>query len=1583
MALSDDIEIALKRVPETRQDPSIAVSSALAGGNVRQNAEVTAQLLNTQATQKAVDNVASKGGGRGLFGATLGWLGSGVKGAMDLVGDGIGNTLKYANKPLEQVQQEYRYIRDVIERHGWAEGILASLPMAAGAVVGGVLTGGTGTAFGASLGQAIGGFISEETGILAHKDSWERVQKGEEYLDSSGQHVSPGRDAARFLGALTKHVGVNIEQHEGFDLYDAVSAIGDGLFSVAADPLTAAGGLSKISKTTGFAKGPLAAYRGGTVLDKGTDIARVTAQYPQVRRALGDLAQMDAATIIARHKKLAPFAKELGEADTIEKVGQVLVDNANAAQMRLRYLPRQRVANAPFASLVQSFQERASDASLLAAPEDAGRIGTAITGAKRRAGETYKRVTQFVPTSYNETTQMLSRETLYFNDPNSARTIYDMAKWGHSEGTARAVAADWATGDVNRRMRIFRNVITDNMANRMDAVKPGWAQTPEGSEIIARLGDQVDVALGGIDSGKTTAWGYDAKGRVISKRPTKGGVTESIPILENQHYNVPMPDYMTFDQNLKALGNGSEFFGKADDFLYRNFTRNVFKRYALLSGGFALRNSAADAIPFIARDPKKFARGKIAAMMVKHGWTVEKGEEDHMLAVIGRVLSKRVDLTDEQIEFIVDSTKVLDGHTVAPAIRAGHESGVEIAGVEQFVEDTLYSVQREVPIHQRVHGEDQAWAPDHDAYHEFWHKQAKDIAEGSPASRAAAEAFRASLLEDIGFIPTARQLNVPGSFEAGSDAVDKALKQASHKASLAAKRVLDETPEEILNQHKRHFESAFRDDQVVGATVASDKRKWIPGKKGEPGRYVATGEERLIGQQTVQKPLSYVESGAEPAAFRGGTTYGEINGPFGATRPVEKFVPGTPDIPATTQQMLGPEYGPQFVEQAPLSLLDDDPHMEWAQVIVENLKGTVMGTDGTIHDDLLAAIGRGEAFDMNAMKAIPVESRPAKIMGAYEKPVAPKRFADNIFAKLNTFMNWSAREPIYLSAQLDELDRFRPLIEAGEMTMEEAIPIIQTRAVNAVLPHIDNSMERTLMAEHARNWIPFYAAQQQAYARMGRLLAEDPLAFRRVQLGFTQMANFGGVYDDEGNNSHFVVPGVGWLTGGATQALGALGIPVVGSMPTAFSGNLRSLASVSPIMEGGEFFKPGPLVALGVRAMNNLLPETTSLTDPLMGDMAHYNSMWEMLIPNATARNLFNAFAVDDNRTMVKSTLDAVQALEYKQNVEMKKWVASGKDPEDPGAPHYVPGPGATDMERWEFIDRVKNHSRILSIFKAFIGSVSPIAPSVALGDVGLKDELYGAIKEKGITVAIQEFLKDNPDATPYAVFQTESGTPSPIDSTHQAQQWVESNIGFIKDKRYSQAASYFIPQSDDKFNQDVYNEQMAMGLRRKKSPEQLIRDIQVFNGNRWYWDTYKPARDAAEAKAKSPSERRRIAEAFNKTGDPANGVVPMDMMKAQNPIWYTNFSSGGRDAERALALAQMKDAIGSGAAPNSPMTDKLKGLLQDLESHQAAMLPGRNDSFAAQARREEKAKWQAYLKRTADTEPELAMAINNIFRGA
>jgi len=1663
MGLADEVSLAIRSTGvDSRQDPTLALSAASIPGDTQGQAEVAAYALNQKAIGSAVEDYGHRSGGKGVLGATLGWLGGGVKGALHVVGHGVEAAGRIANAPLDQIKQQYRYLRDVQARHGYGAMLLDAIPMAAGGAAGFLAAG----PWGIAAGTEVAGWAQERFSP-SHRDSWERTASPD-YVDPyGGQAISLGRDVARGLNALTKHVGIHIEQHKGFDLYDAVSGLGDGIYSVVADPLAGLGAVRKEMLAGEAVRGAVAARlatKWGGVAIKSDHLVQLAAENVPVKRALEHLATLDAGTIGARYRKLRPFARELGEADSWEKVGQVFKDKIDAAQMTQKVLPRRTLANAAFGDLYFDAKRRLGSLAfagleevdeagrtVLRAAEDQGRLTQLGQRAQRAVGKRVLSTTTYVPASFDDVAVELQKKRFFLNDPGSTGTIYDLAKWGHNENMARNVATEWAKASMPQRQVIYRNVMTDNIANLMELTEAGWSQTAEGSETLARVADQIDGMFGGVDAGHVTPWGFGPDGRSVSK-VLVDGATESLPLLSHQRVEIPMPEYMKWRGNMKALANAgtSPFLAKADDFLYTHFTQNVFRRWALASGGFAIRAAAQDLVPYLMKAPHMLAEGMVVKQMAKRGWSVEPDEEQHIIASMTGFLARRLDVSQEDIDDLAEVIKANGAHIASPGVTAGWTGGIEVSGAEQYAKDQLHVLKGEVPKHQRLTSEVEAWKPGRKDYWQQWHKQAKDMA-ADPWTRAGAEEYRAALAE--------------GASEA----------EATHRAVLKAKEALDTTDEETLNQFRRHFVSSQRDADILpGAAVATNQLEWVPGKAGKPGRWELTGEREYVGREahqgemfgTAERPETqwvpevkgtpgrFEETGevleagqwtAQPPLVNpAGNVPGGLREPgtqysFGledaAGNPLtpsttmykeQRWVPGvegkpgyfeytgrTKEIPMeySQGQILpgtwvekerwiegeAPELGffrqtaphaagPQLVEQPRLFTEQIvDPHLDWAGSIVENMKGTITGQNGQLHDEVLAALAEGRGPDLAYMESVLEEAQPARILGAYEKPAAPTRLNNSIFRKLNAFINWAAREPIFQGEYLAARRELRESVAQGLLTHDEALQRATTRATMRMLPHIDNAAERTLMSEHARNFIPFYAAQQQAYARMWRLLQEDPAAFRRIQLAFTSMADFGGIYEDEGNNQHMILPGTGLFSAGFAKAASALGVPVIGSLPSAFSGSLKSLTSVSPFLEGDELIKVGPLVSLGARVLNNIMPETRAITDPVVGDIGAHQPVWEMLIPNSTMRNLTKTFIASDNRTQAKSVADAIQFLEFKQNVEMDKWVKAGKDPNDPEAPRFVPGPAATDMERAQFIDRVKNHARILGLAKSLLGAVAPVAPSTQVGDYGLKAELYDLIREKGITVAIQEFLEKNPDATPYTVFTTDAGTPSPIEATHPTQEWVRSNMGFLTDPRYSAGASYFVPQTDDAFSQEVYNEQLAMGLRRTKSPEQLIRDIETNQGNRWYFDVYKPARDAAMAKAASPRERRLISQQWSQQGGvnaAGEKVESLESRKLQSPIWYANFSSGGRDTQRQLAVQQMRAAFLDGAAPDTPMAEKIAALIENYDRHQTAMYPGRTDQLASALRKQEAASWQAYLKKTVEEEPDLTMVINNVFRG-
>ena len=128
-------------LPELQQSPGLVVGVANSGGDTSGRAQAVAHATNTIADQNAKQSVSeSIGGDVGDALGFLGHAGSDVLGAVKTAGEDV---MKVANKPLATVQHEYRYLHDVEASHGRMAAVEEGLGLAAGAIVGGVITGGS------------------------------------------------------------------------------------------------------------------------------------------------------------------------------------------------------------------------------------------------------------------------------------------------------------------------------------------------------------------------------------------------------------------------------------------------------------------------------------------------------------------------------------------------------------------------------------------------------------------------------------------------------------------------------------------------------------------------------------------------------------------------------------------------------------------------------------------------------------------------------------------------------------------------------------------------------------------------------------------------------------------------------------------------------------------------------------------------------------------------------------------------------------------------------------------------------------------------------------------------------------------------------------------------------------------------------------------------------------------------------------------------------------------------------------------------------------------------------------------------
>ena len=113
------------------------------------------------------------------------------------------------------------------------------------------------------------------------------------------------------------------------------------------------------------------------------------------------------------------------------------------------------------------------------------------------------------------------------------------------------------------------------------------------------------------------------------------------------------------------------------------------------------------------------------------------------------------------------------------------------------------------------------------------------------------------------------------------------------------------------------------------------------------------------------------------------------------------------------------------------------------------------------------------------------------------------------FSKVFTsIVHKMAREPMMAREFSKLYDLYEPDVARGLMTHDQMVTRALSDAAIENTRYQHNPMERTYFDMMTRNFLPFFFAQSQAYRRAGRLLLENPGAFRRYQLEIAGVGNY-------------------------------------------------------------------------------------------------------------------------------------------------------------------------------------------------------------------------------------------------------------------------------------------------------------------------------------------------------------------------------------------------------------------------------------------------------------------------------------------
>lgn len=1429
--LDDYLTYALRSAPELEHAPWAAVPVAkhsVATGNVVRNAQATAHTTSMVAYTKALERHKENHGN--LFQRALRWVTSNnpllakpdktvkrtdptyarAQASPRMAGLAIGIHPGDMNQSVREVQHQYRALRDVYQTKGVAAGLGETALVTAGGVGGAFLAGAPGAALGAA---GVGG-VTERTMFA---DSWERTSNGEGYRDGAGQQVSPGRDLARVVDALPF-----LTLRHGSLPFSALSGIGDALFDLTADPAANAAGIAKgFNATEKAAGGLLGAVRGDTVLRSADDVDRLLqTRAHQTTELFGDMARKQAAEIARQYPAFQSIARDLGEASTVDEVADVFRDALQGPELVGNALPT-RVA------------KRAIDVPLTSEIDD-NPVGR-LRGAARR-------LTSKIPMNIDPDTLKYSASKIDPSRNDNFAAVRAALKFGNlSERSIDGVMNDYINAtDTGARRLIFRNAMVRSVLS---------TGVDEDSQLVSRLRQEVTDQMGGISGAEGAHYGFNIAGHDLSPLPTDSGGRTTAAIYQGQRGDLALPEFKAWTRAIREASGAKALYGRLDDWAFRRIMV-PFKALNLLTGGFALRVSAAELIPAVLRNGViNTIRASAAARAAQYGETLADDEAGHIEAAVAKLLRGPSNFLadDKDVQLATELVMANNGHVVAPAVRAG-----------DFV---------------------------------------------------------------------------------ANDAIGKLESQSHNIYALA-----HDTPEWRETSQFRGFGQGERDQplywQRAIREAASDEGAQIHAK-AYADAYRATKDVRAATRAAVKADETWLRNGMDPQELS------------------------------------------DFTRSIRASHPDADPILEFARTRVEATKGLTHAPTrlasgditGTPHLGILDAIASGEAPELRKLEAIDIPNRPYAVKGRVRVPDTGGNMIEKLanlgfHRVLDPIINTVGREHQYLLSVKKYMGNFDGMIEAGQISRDEALMHSQIHAINDVARFIHNPSERTQFSVLVRNLAPFWFAQEQSYRRVGRLLATDPAAFRRYQLMISAFTNFVHEQKDAQGMAHFVIPGLGFLDETGVAALGHAGIPVAGAVPTQVLGNVDSLQTVFPFSEG---VRPSWSVFVTVPAhvMENLFPEAREPVTALIGEVANSGSVWDQMIPSTPARNLIKAFG--SSTSVASGAASVFQSLAYQQNVAMQKWLDAGHKADDPGAPRIVPPSDAGPMEVKEFIEKVRNQARINQIFRAIFSAVTPAAPSIDVGDYGIKQELQRSIDKYGYAEGVQRYLEKNPNATPYTITRSKSPGEAPAaPATREAQRFIDKHLALFKE--FPAAAGYLVPQNNaGKFNSAVYQEQIALGFRQRKGLDDFVKEFYINEGFAQYDVDSTAHKQAVVAAGDDPDA---VAQ------ENANWqAYEHNVLAKQNPVWWDYFTSTERDNRRAREIDDLRQLV---ADPRVSQTKQVRGireLLADLDTHLGVLEAGRLDGWTAEDRQSELDNWQSYLQLHAVEHPELALVISRLFK--
>ncbi len=392
----------------------------------------------------------------------------------------------------------------------------------------------------------------------------------------------------------------------------------------------------------------------------------------------------------------------------------------------------------------------------------------------------------------------------------------------------------------------------------------------------------------------------------------------------------------------------------------------------------------------------------------------------------------------------------------------------------------------------------------------------------------------------------------------------------------------------------------------------------------------------------------------------------------------------------------------------------------------------------------------------------------------------------------------------------------------------------------------------------ASNFARFYRATEDFYRRIYRTVRYNPEAIRRAALTYEGIRHSGFVQQDDNGDSYFFYPGLNPVYQTMQGVADAFGMPegFKVPMPVEFGAKLNM---ITPSMNPDSLFPTfsGPVAALPMKFLFALVPQLDSLEKNFLGIYAQDQPMINAIFPAHVNRLLAAMNRDERNSQYASAARKAATALE-----------AGGHGVKPTWNPETEVWEAPSEGELLAYKDKLQTSTFSALAIRFIFGFFAPASPQVTLKSdmaqwardnerVNFKQVYNNLINRYNgdIDRASTEWISLYPDQMPYTVSESESNAVSVVRAVDQTVSWIDKNDALLK--KYPQGAPFLMPKTGE-FSFDAYKVLFTQGIKRSKTLEDYLRDVQTARDVQFYY-TQKEAYEDELANTYSDSLKRGL----------------------------------------------------------------------------------------------------------------------------